>query len=124
MTVAYWCILFAALMPILWSGAAKAGGSGFDNARPRVYLAAVQGWRQRANWAQQNAWEAFAPFAAGVLVATATGVPQSSIDRLAVAFLAARVLHGIFYIADQATLRSLVYIVGLLCTVGLFIAGA
>lgn len=124
MTVAYWCVLFAALMPIVWSGVAKAGGAGFDNARPRVYLAAVQGWRQRANWAQQNAWEAFGPFAAGVLVAAQVGVPQATIDLLAAAFLVARILHGCFYITDRATLRSLVYIVGLLCTVGFFIAGA
>ena len=124
MTAAYWCVLFAALMPIIWSGVAKGGAPGFDNARPRVYLAAVQGWRQRANWAQQNAWEAFAPFAAGVLVASQVGVPQTTIDRLAGVFMGARILHGVFYIAEMATLRSLVYTVGLLCTVGLFIAGA
>jgi uncharacterized MAPEG superfamily protein len=124
MTIAYWCVLFAALLPIVWSGVAKAGGSGFDNSRPRVYLAAVQGWRQRANWAQQNAWEAFAPFAAGVVIATQVGVAQTTINGLALGFMAARVLHGVFYLIDQATLRSLVFIVGLLCTVGLFIAGA
>jgi len=124
MTFAYWCVLFAALMPIVWSGIAKGGGSGFDNTRPRVYLSAVQGWRQRANWAQQNAWEAFAPFAAGVVIASLAGVAQSTIDLLAAGFMLARILHGIFYITDQATLRSLVFIVGLLCTVGLFIAGA
>jgi uncharacterized MAPEG superfamily protein len=124
MTIAYWCVLFAALLPIVWSGVAKGGGSGFDNARPRVYLAAVQGWRQRANWAQQNSWEAFGPFAAGVIVAHQVGVPQGTIDALALAFMGARILHGAFYVTDRATLRSLVYIVGLLCTVGLFIAGA
>jgi uncharacterized MAPEG superfamily protein len=124
MTIAYWCVLFAALMPILWSGVAKFNGAGFDNARPRVYLAAVQGWRQRANWAQQNAWEAFAPFAAGVLVATQVGVAQSTIDMLAGAFMLTRILHGVFYITDQPTLRSLVYILGLLCTVFFFTAGA
>jgi len=124
MTIAYWCVLFAALLPIVWSGVAKGGGSGFDNARPRVYLAAVQGWRQRANWAQQNAWEAFGPFAAGVVIASQVGVAQGTIDMLALGFMAARVLHGVLYLADQATFRSLVYILGLLCTVGLFIAGA
>lgn len=124
MTIAYWCVLFTALLPIVWSGVAKAGGSGFDNARPRVYLSAVQGWRQRANWAQQNAWEAFGPFAAGVLVASQVGVAQGTIDLLAGVFLALRILHGLLYITDQATLRSLVYVAGLLCTVGLFIAGA
>lgn len=124
MTIAYWCVLFAALLPIVWSGVAKAGGDGFDNSRPRVYLTALQGWRQRANWAQQNGWEAFAPFAAGVLVATQVGVPQFTVDLLAGGFILCRILHGVFYIADQASLRSLVYIGGLLCTVGFFIAGA
>jgi uncharacterized MAPEG superfamily protein len=38
--------------------------------------------------------------------------------------MVARVLHAACYIADQATLRSLVYIIGLLCTTGFFIAGA
>lgn len=38
--------------------------------------------------------------------------------------MVARILHGVFYVTDRATLRSLVYIIGLLCTVGFFIAGA
>lgn len=124
MTFAYWCVLFAALMPIVWSGVAKAGADAFDNSRPRVYLAAIQGYRQRANWAQQNAWEAFAPFAAGVVIASQVGVAQTTIDALAGVFMVARILHGVFYVTDRATLRSLVYIIGLLCTVGFFIAGA
>lgn len=124
MTFAYWCVLFAALLPIVWSGVAKFNSEGFDNARPRVYLAALQGYRQRANWAQQNAWEAFAPFAAGVVIAAQVGVAQATIDLLAGTFMIARILHGIFYITDRAMLRSLVFIVGLLCTAGFFIAGA
>src|SRR5664279_2947280 len=108
MTFAYWCVFVAALLPIVWAGASKAGGSGLDNARPRVYLAALQGWRQRANWAQQNAWEALAPFAAAVIIAHNVGVAQSRIDLLAGVFIAARILHGIFYIADQSMLRSVV----------------
>ena len=49
MTTAYWCIFVAMLMPIVWAGVAKAGARDFDNARPRDYLAGLQGWRQRAN---------------------------------------------------------------------------
>lgn len=124
MTIAYWCVLFAALLPIVWSGVSKGGGSGFDNARPRIYMAALHGWRQRAHWAQQNAWEAFAPFAAGVVIAVQMGVAQRTIDLLAGAFIVARILHGICYITDRATLRSGVYMIGLLCTLGLFLAGA
>ncbi|MDQ1242094.1 MAG: hypothetical protein QG550_1345, partial [Pseudomonadota bacterium] len=28
MTIAYWCVLIAALMPIVWAGAAKSGAKG------------------------------------------------------------------------------------------------
>jgi uncharacterized MAPEG superfamily protein len=124
MTFAYWCVLITILLPLVWAGVSKGGGSGFDNARPRVYLAALQGWRQRANWAQQNAWEALAPFAAAVIIAHNTGLPQSRIDLLAGIFIVARILHGVFYIADQSTLRSLVWVSGFLCVVLLFVSGA
>jgi uncharacterized MAPEG superfamily protein len=124
MTFAYWCVLAAALMPVAWAGIAKAGGTGFDKARPREYLAALSGHRQRANWAQQNAWEAFAPFAAGVVIAAQTGAAQATVDTLAAIFIAARVLHGACYVADRSSLRSIAYLAGLGCTIGLFAAGA
>lgn len=124
MTFAYWCVLIAIFLPLVWAGVAKAGASGFDNARPRVFLSALHGWRQRANWAQQNAWEALAPFAAGVIIAHSTGVAQQRIDLLAGLFILARVLHGTFYIADRPTLRSLVWVAGFLCVCLLFISGA
>eukprot|EP01035_Chromulina_nebulosa_P035064 gene35064-47116_t len=44
------------------------GGKDFDNAAPRVMLAKLDGWRQRANWAQLNGFEAFPPFAAAVII--------------------------------------------------------
>jgi uncharacterized MAPEG superfamily protein len=124
MTFAYWCVLIASLLPIAWAGVAKAGGAGFDNARPRIYLAALHGWRQRANWAQQNAWEALAPFAAGVIIAHQTGAVQTRVDLLAGLFIVARIFHGVFYLADRATFRSLAWVGGFLCVILLFAAGA
>ncbi len=38
MTTAYWCVLIAAIIPMLMSTLAKAGGKGFDNAAVRNYL--------------------------------------------------------------------------------------
>ena len=124
MTAAYWCVLVAALLPILWAGAAKVGGGRYNNARPREYLGALSGWPARANFAQQNSYEAFPPFAAGVIIAQLCSAPQSTVDMLALTFIVARVAHGLCYIADQAALRSLVWLVGFGCVVGLFVTAA
>lgn len=129
MTTAYWCILVAAVLPILWTGAAKAGGAksgGFryNNAKPRESLGALSGWPARANFAQQNSYEAFPPFAAGVIIAQLCNAPQATIDILALTFIGARVVYGFCYIADQAGLRSLVWLVGFGCVVGLFVTAA
>lgn len=124
MTTAYWCVLVAALLPIMWAGAAKAGARGYNNARPREFLGALSGWPARANFAQQNSYEAFPPFAAGVIIAQLCSAPQSTIDALALTFIVARVAYGFCYIADRAGLRSLVWLAGFSCVVGLFVTAA
>ena len=124
MTIAYWTVLVAALMPIAFAGLAKAGGAGFDNRQPRVWLAQLDGWRQRAHAAQQNSHEAIAPFAAAVIIAHQLDAPQAAVDGLAVAFIVLRVLYGALYIADRDVLRSLVWLAGLACIVALFVVAA
>jgi len=107
MTVAYWCILVAALLPYLWVSVAKATGERYDNRAPRQWQARQDNPRsQRANAAQLNAFEAFAPFAASVLMAQAAGVDPERITTLAIAFVVLRVLHGVFYVAGVPLLRS------------------
>jgi len=65
--VAYWCVLVAALLPYVWTTVAKGSGERYDNRDPRGWIARQTNPRvQRANSAQLNAFEAFAPFAAGV----------------------------------------------------------
>jgi len=122
MTFAYWCILLVAFLPLVWVGAAKVGGGNYDNAKPRLFLQNLTGWQQRADWAQSNAFENFPPFAASVLVAHSVGVAQVTIDLLASTFLVARIAHGLAYIFDKPTLRTLVWSAGFLSTVGLFLA--
>ncbi|MCP4002214.1 MAG: hypothetical protein GY727_14990 [Gammaproteobacteria bacterium] len=124
MTFAYWCVLLAALLPIIWVGIAKTGADGYDNHKPRIFLANLKDWPQRANWAQINAYEAFPPFAAGVIIAHIVSADQLIIDMLAGIFLVARILHGVFYIQDKATLRSAVWSLGFMCIIGLFLAGS
>ena len=42
MSVAYWCILIAAVLPLIWVGFAKSGAPGYNNKDPR-------GWREFAD---------------------------------------------------------------------------
>jgi uncharacterized MAPEG superfamily protein len=119
MTVAYVCVLIAALLPYAFAGIAKWSGD-FDNRAPREYLSRLSGHRQRAHWVQLNAFESFPVFAAAVLIAHQRGAPQSRVDALALAFVAARVLYGACYLADLATLRSLVWIASMAVVVALF----
>ena len=50
-------------------------------------MACAVGWRQRAQWAQQNSWEAFAPFAAAVIVAYLMMVTPQQLDAAAAVFI-------------------------------------
>lgn len=125
MTTAYWCVLIAALMPYLWTGVAKGRAVGrYNNRDPRAYLAAQSGVSQRANAAQLNAFEAFAPFAAAVIIAHLTKTPQHTIDGLAIGFVVLRALYGVAYLFDRATVRSLLWVAALGCVVALFVVSA
>ena len=72
MSTAYWCILIAALLPYVWVAIAKSGAPGYNNKDPRGWIAKQDSYRVRnAHAAHLNAFEAFAPFAAAVLMAVA-----------------------------------------------------
>lgn len=125
LATAYWCVLIAALLPYVWIGIAKAGGHRYDNRDPRGWLARQDSPRSvRANAAQLNAFEAFAPFAAGVILAQLAAVPADRIAMLAVLFIVLRLLHGIFYLANAHALRSAVWFGGLACVLGLLAQAA
>ncbi len=124
MTTAYWCVLAAALMPYLFAGIAKFGDRRYDNRAPRDFLAALDGRQKRADWAQQNSFEAFPAFAAAVIIAHLAQGSQSAINALALVFVALRLAYGWAYITDRPTLRSLVWIAALGCVVGLFVVAA
>lgn len=77
MTTAYWCVLAATILPLLWVVIAKAGAQDCDNAAPRAFLEKQVGVRQRATWAQQNAFEALPGFAAGTIIAHLAGAASA-----------------------------------------------
>ncbi len=120
MTIADWCVFIAGLIvPFIFTVYAKASKD-FDNARPRDYMAALQGARQRAYWAVQNGYETYPLFVAAVLLAERAGAAQASVDILAAGFVACRLVYGLMYVLDKATLRSLVWVGSIGCVVTLF----
>lgn len=124
MTIAYWCVLAVILMPYLWAIMAKSSAPKFHNGRPREWLANLQGWGSRANWAQSNSFEALPGFIGAVIIAHLAQAPQHYIDILAINFVVLRLIYGYLYIADHATLRSVVWAFGLACVIGLFVVSA
>jgi len=120
MSIAYWCILIAAVLPYVWVGIAKGSGQRYDNRDPRAWQAKQQNPGSiRASAAQHNAFEAFPAFAIGVLMAQFAQVDAQRVMWLAMAFVSFRILHGIFYVTDKHSLRSLVWLGGLSCVLGL-----
>jgi uncharacterized MAPEG superfamily protein len=124
--VAYWSVLVAALLPYVWTTVAKSSGERYDNRDPRGWIARQSNPRvQWANSAQLNAFEAFAPFAAGVVFAQFAGVPEMRIAFLAIVFVVFRVLHGVIYsLGLKHSLRSLAWFVAFACVVALFVLAA
>lgn len=120
MTIALYCVLIAALMPLIWTGYAKFSGPGFNNNTVRDFQAELKGKRQRAHWAHLNSFEAFPPFAAAVLVSHLVHGPSQTANIIALLWVAFRTLYGIFYIADMATPRSLVWLGATICWIALF----
>jgi uncharacterized MAPEG superfamily protein len=115
-------LIAAAMLPYLAIALAKAAG-GIDNRAPRPSLESLSGWRRRADWAHRNHFEAFPAFAASVFVAELTHAPQIRIDQLAGIFVLLRVIYTGLYIADQAILRSVVWLLGLIAVIWLFVLG-
>jgi len=124
MSTAQICVVIAALLPLIFTGIAKFSGRGFDNARVRDFQERLEGFRKRAHWAHLNSIEAFAPFAAAVIIATQMDADPQWRDGLAVAFIALRVAYGYCYIKDWPTARSVMWLGALVCTLWLFFLGA
>lgn len=128
MTVPFWCLFAAALIPILLAFAggyfkAQQFGS-VDNNNPRAQSAQLTGTGARALAAQSNAWEALAVFAPAVLVNHLGGGDPSTAAAMSYVWIGARVVHAGAYLADVAPVRSLAFLVAMVCAITLFLAPA
>jgi uncharacterized MAPEG superfamily protein len=97
---------------------AKLAG-GYDNHDIRGQQTQLTGLGKRALGAHNNGFEAFAPFAAGVLAAAQRGVAVNLVAGLAVAFIVLRVVYIAMYLGDRAALRTTIWTLGMLCSAAL-----
>jgi uncharacterized MAPEG superfamily protein len=124
MTTPFWCLLIVAVIPYVLSGVGayfrvQQLGS-LDAKHPRVQAIELRGVAARAYASQQNAWEALAVFGAAVIVAHLAGADPGASASASMLFVGTRLLHPVMYIADQAALRTGVFVVGLGSLVWLF----
>lgn len=124
MTTPLWCLVLAAIAPIVLAGIGarlriKQLGK-LDNNHPRVQALELRGPAARAYAAQQNAWEALAIFSAAVFSAHLAGAAPGASAAAAIVFVGARVLHPFFYIRDLPGPRTVTFLTGLVCSLTLF----
>lgn len=128
MTTPLWCLVIVAALPYLL---AFSGGyfkmrqfGAIDNKHPRQQAQQLEGVGARAMAAQANAWEALGFFTA-VLAVLSFANPEAArgatAANLSLGFAATRVLHPICYLANVDVARSLVFLVGIGCGIGLLV---
>ena len=129
-TVAYWCVLIAALLPIACAWLAKSGRlgkprreGGYDNQNPRAWMARQTDWRARANAAQANSFEALPFFIGAVVIAHQLQAPQALLDILAVLFVTLRIIYIAMYVAGLPMIRSAIWSLALLVNIGILFCG-
>jgi uncharacterized MAPEG superfamily protein len=127
MTIAFWCVAVAVLLPYICFGIARNRGRGPEgkrlrvNRNPRDFPNRIEGLPKRAWDAHLNAFESLPGFAAAVIIAHLVHGPQNQIDTLASVWVLARLAHVAFYLTDKDKLRTSAQTVSLVCVLGLFV---
>jgi uncharacterized MAPEG superfamily protein len=129
MTIPFWCLFAAVVLPYVWfSFAAPARASQFgkelDNHTPRSQDPRLLGRAARLQGLHLNSLEALTYFGPSVLVAHLTHADASWAARLAIAFIAFRLIHAVMYISDRPPLRTAFFALALLSSFGLFVLAA
>jgi uncharacterized MAPEG superfamily protein len=124
-TISIVCIAIAFLLVHLprflaAAGMMKADGH-YNNNDPRGQQAATTGWPRRALNAHYNTIENFPPFAIAVVVANLGKASPTAIAVCSILFVVVRSLYIVVYIADLASVRTVLWTMGLCCTFALFL---
>ncbi|MGX1096711.1 MAPEG family protein [Amorphus sp. MBR-141] len=119
MSIAFWCVLVASILPLLAAYPAKADPD-LDNRDPRARHAVQTGFRRRAYAAHQNSWEALLVFAIAVIAAEMNGGPQAAVNALAIVFIVVRIAYIAAYLKGVGFIRSGLWSAGWILSVAIF----
>ncbi|MGX1306742.1 putative MAPEG superfamily protein [Amorphus suaedae] len=119
MSIAFWCVLVASILPILAAYPAKADPE-LDNRDPRARHATQTGLRRRAYAAHQNSWEALIVFAIAVIAAEMNGAPQDAVNALAIVFIVVRIAYIAAYLKGVGFIRSGLWTAGWILSMAIF----
>ena len=78
-------------------------------------------WGKRADRAYINAVETFAPFAAMVLLVQVTGKADWMTAFWTISYFWLRVAHAVVFWAGFPYIRTLIFVLGYVCVIGLFV---
>ena len=81
----------------------------------------VPDWGKRANRVYLNAVETFAPFAALVIAVQLAGKNSSMTAFWTISFFWLRLAHAIVFLLAVPFIRTIIFVLGWICVVGLFI---
>jgi uncharacterized MAPEG superfamily protein len=81
----------------------------------------VPDWGKRAHRAYLNAVETFAPFAALVIAVQLAGKADAMTAFWATSYFWVRVAHAVVFLAGIAYIRTILFVLGWICVVGLFV---
>ena len=87
--------------------------NGYDQSAPRAMFDKLPAYAKRATWAHQNSFEALTIYGLAGLMAYATGVESNWAKIAAIAFIIARLLYSVYYIANIPLLRSLMFAIAI-----------
>jgi uncharacterized MAPEG superfamily protein len=125
MTITLWSLMVAAFLPYVWFGVAtrlrKAEFGELDANHPRTQEAKQTGAGARAMGAHGNAFEALMVWAPAVLAAHLTAPDSTLAPKIAIGWMAVRLLHGIAYIRGMAPVRSMLFALGMVCAVLMYL---
>ncbi len=123
------CLIITALLPyvakIPLAIAMKQQGTGkvfgYDNEEPRSQQKQLAGFGARCLAAHENSFEALIVFSAAAILSIATDNANQHAVTLASVFVLSRVLYLILYWINWDKLRSLIWGVGITCSVMLMV---
>jgi len=128
MTIPLWTLLIASVLPYVWftisNPLRKREFGTVDNRHPRLQQAQQTALGARSNAASANAFEALAVYAPSVLLAHLNAPDSALAPKLALAWVALRLGHGLAYLGDKPALRTTCFAFALFCSYGLYLVGA